>query len=42
MFPTLVGCGDSLQKFVAQAADANGLLEVRDTFASYSTNVIGK
>lgn len=40
MFPTLVECGDSLQKHVAQLADTQELIEVRDVFARYTTNVI--
>lgn len=42
MFPTFVGCGDSLQKYVGQTADANGLLDVCEITARYSTNVVGK
>lgn len=40
MVSTLVKCGDSLQKHVAQLADTQQTIEVRDTFARYSTNVI--
>lgn len=40
MFSTLIDCGDSLQKYVAQVADARELLEVRDICARYTTNVI--
>lgn len=40
MFSTLVECGDSLQKHIAQLADTQQLIEVRDVFARYSTNVI--
>lgn len=42
MFPTLVNCGDSLQKFVGQTADEKELLDLREICAQYSTNVIGK
>lgn len=40
MFSTLVECGDSLQKHIAQLVDTQQLIEVRDVFARYSTNVI--
>lgn len=40
MFQTLVDCGDSLQKYVSEVADAGELFEARDIFARYTTNVI--
>lgn len=40
MFSTLIECGDSLQKHVANLADKHELIEVRDVSARYSTNVI--
>lgn len=40
MFSTLIDCGDSFQKHVAQFADAKQTIEIRDVFARYSTNVI--
>lgn len=40
MFSTLIDCGESLQKYVANLADENELLDVREIFACYSTNVI--
>ncbi|XP_055296698.1 uncharacterized protein LOC129565633 [Sitodiplosis mosellana] len=40
MFSTLVDCGESLQNHLEKVANNGELLDVRETSASYSTNVI--
>lgn len=40
MFPTLVGCGDPLKRFMEKAAAKEETVEVREILAQYTTNVI--
>lgn len=40
MFSTLVDCGGPLDRYVANVADEQGTIEVREILAQYTTNII--